>query len=464
MFVRLKEFVVKKIQYAHGAGRQRMGVFWWYFALFFVAQQSGSLINFYTGMFIIPHLISQDELGAILPLMQVASFFAMPLALFQTPVSKYLNTFMARDEHDKAKALLVDAGVISCIGGVVMVLCTLVMAPFVLTRIRIHETGVILFVCGSVFINGIRPILTSSIQALKKFNNIFFSGVIVAPTRLLLMGLALAGSFGIVGFLAANFLLELLWAGIAIWGIASLLRSKIPVVSYREHWREMFAFSLPLVALGLSYALSGFVEPLVIRHKLPNIESAAYYYLTRFGDIASCVGGITGVLLFPLISERFEKGQATQRLFLQAYLANIILGGLLVVAFWLGGGWLLHLCKDWSAYSEYAGLIWQLALIQVLNVALGTFIAYETACRRFRYVWVVVGLFLLKSIFLYSITGWEFFRPYLPVTWWEAGHRIPACRLGFVVGTSLVVYVLLALAMVFQLLLRRMQGRKNPIA
>lgn len=433
--------------------RQRLGDVWWYAGLLLLMQFAVAGVNFYTGLWLIPRVVSQSELGALLPLMQIASFLATPLVLLLTPVTKYLNTFMALGETGKAKALLFDACRISLIFAVIMVFYTLALAPFIQLRLRVGGVGVVFMLCGLAFVNGIRPVLSSSMQALKKFDNMLVGGYLGAPLRLVLIW-TLAGSFGVVGYLGAQFTLEIVLLMIGGYSLLSLLGHKCTRVSYREHWREMFAFSVPLIVSNLLVGFAATIEPLVIRHRLPEVESAAYYVITRFSEQTGCIGGVLGILLFPLLSERFEKGQSTTRILRDANLVNIVIGGLMVGGLALVGSDLLRIRPQWAVFIPYASQMWQLGLLQVLSVPIGIFGTHEIACRRFGYLWYLTGIALVKAGLLYCLTGWAFFRPFMPDGVWEVINGLQACRLSFVVVLSLIAQVTILISIGIHLAIR----------
>lgn len=427
--------------------RARVGEFGWYVALFLGVQMVVSLVNVYTGLWLIPQVIPQADLGAVLPLLQLTVFLAMPLSLVLTPVGKYLNTFMAKGETGKARALLLDACRISLVAAVVMVAYTLVVAPFLLLRMRVNSSGVMLvLLCAMAFLSGVKPVLTSATQALKKFDNMLAGSVAVAPLRLVLIWV-LAGSFGVSGYVGAQFGVELAGALIAIYGLRRVLAKGQVTESYRMHWREMFAFSVPLIACTVAGTLVGFVDPLVIRHRLPEVESAAYYIITRFSEIPGYLGGVLGLVLFPLVSERFEQGLSTGRLLRDANILNVVLGGALVVVLFWGGEWILHLRPAWAAYTGYARFMGPLGFLQWIGVPISAFILHETACRRFGYLWICSAIMLIKTGLLYCLTGWAFFQPYLPAAWWESVNRVDAARLDFIVPLFLVTQITMLLIM-----------------
>lgn len=436
--------------------RKRLGEFWWYALLFFLVQRVADVVNIYTGLWLIPRYVPQAELGAILPLTQVAGFLSMPLVLLLTPVGKYLNTFMTRGETGKARALLIDALKLSLVAAVVMVAYTLLAAPFIQLSMRVSGVGVMAVVCGMVFLNGIKPVLASSTQALKRFNNMLLGSVAQPFLRLGSMAL-LAIPFGFLGYMSAQFALDIFLTLLSASALWSLLRQRQVRYSYRAHWGEMFAFSLPLIVCSLLGSLADTLPPVVIRQRLPDVESAAYYVVTRFGDIPGSMGAILGLLLFPMISERHERGESSRRLLLQANLFSVGAGGAMVVALGLAGNWLLRLREPWAIYAPYAGLIWRLGLIQVLYGPINTFTTHEVACRRFGFLWFWTAMRLAMSLLLYVLTGWSFFEPYLPAAGWRAVGRLAAAtrHIEVVIGATLAVQVLTLGALGLYLLWRR---------
>jgi O-antigen/teichoic acid export membrane protein len=443
--------------------RHRLGELWWYTALMFVVQVAGMGVNFYTGLWLIPRCVSQAELGAILPLTQLAAFLAVPLGMLMTPFGKYLNTFMAKGEAGKAKALLWDVFRLSLVAAVIMTVYTVVVAPFIQVRMRVSGVGIVALLCVMAFLNGIKPVITNSTQALKRFNLMLVGGVIGAPLRLVMVW-ALAGSFGLVGYLAALCGMELFGLAIGALSIYWLLGPHVTRQSYREHWGEMVAYSTPLVintALGM---LATTVEPFVIRHRLPEIESAAYYVISRFSEICGFVGGTVCMFLFPLVSERFERGQCTRRLLWHANVFNVLIGGLMVGFLVVAGAWVLGLRPQWIAYQGYAEQMWRLGLIQVLNVPIAVFLTHEIACRRFGFLWFSTVERLVVAGLLYGITGWEFFRPYLPSSWWSYVHQVSPCRLGFIVNLSVLSQIFLVLSVLGFVWHHRRKGVVDVVA
>ena len=86
--------------------KARLGEFWWYSLLVFLACRSGDVIQAFIGLWLVPAKVSPDELGAVLPLQQFASVVALPLCILLAPLSRFLSIYAARGEYGKVKRLL----------------------------------------------------------------------------------------------------------------------------------------------------------------------------------------------------------------------------------------------------------------------------------------------------------------------------------------------------------------------
>ena len=84
-----------------------------------------------------------------------------------------------------------------------------------------------------------------------------------------------------------------------------------------------------------------------------------------------------------------------------------------------------------------------------LSYAIGAFVTYEMACKRFRPIWIVIGLNALWVVLLVCFTGFEFFRGILSdtaVDWMGSlsiAHLDTLTWLGF--GYTLLQFILIAL-------------------
>ena len=61
-------------------------------------------------------------------------------------------------------------------------------------------------------------------------------------------------------------------------------------------------------------------------------------------------------------------------------------GAVVVMLLYWGGNTLLSLRASWRVHAQYADLMWVVALMGSLQVAIGMVVVHENACKRFRYL------------------------------------------------------------------------------
>jgi len=429
-----------------------MGPLWWYAAVMFCVQRFGDMINLYTGLWLVPNWVPSAELGALLPLGQIGGLLGLPLAILLMPFTKFLNAFGAKEEYGKVKALLCDALSLTAVSAVIIAGYTWYAAPFVFERLRIGSTALVWLLCGIAVTSAFLPILNNGLQALKLFRCMSIVGLASAPVRLSFLWLFLP-LWGLLGFFSAQFLFNVATVGISVFGMRNIISRRVKRESYWGHCGEMLRYTLPVALLMIVNNLASTVQLLVIRQRLPDVESAAYYFCSRFSEIPNILWSAIAVAFFPLVSEAFEKGKDTRRVLVQVLLFTV--GGGVVVAVALGGGInrLFSLVSRWRDYQPYATLVGWLAMTNVFRMAFACFSTHEMACRRFGFVKYSVPIMLLESMLLTCLTGYGYFIPYLPAPWIDWVAALRAARLDFIIGvmfaTSCANFIAFLCHMVF---------------
>lgn len=395
----------------------RLGELWWWTLLFFLIQRVGDLVNFFVGAFVVPANISQEELGSVLPLMSVANFAATPLALALLPVAKFLNVFAARGEHGKVKSLLADSAVLSVAFSLAIGVWLFFCGDGILLRLHVSDRRLFLPIAGFAIVACFDPLVQNSLRALKCFRTMFATGAASPFIRLAAM-LALLPPLGALGYLVAQLAPSFFALALGAAVLAAVMRRCERRSSWLPHWREMVAYAAPLILITIAGRVQGTVEAFVIRHRLPEEVSAGYYFATIFGAIPGYLSSAMMVVLFPLFSDKFERGESTGGIFRQSLLFNLAVGlaSVLLLA-WLAP-FVFSLPGPWGAYAGYSRFAWQVGLLMVLKNVQSVFTTHESACRSFRYVWYMVPLLLVEAATLYVLPAWSVTRPFLPEWLW----------------------------------------------
>ncbi len=436
----------------------RLGDLWWYTILMFAAQRFGDAINLFVGLWIVPKFIPQSELGAVMPLTQFAAFVGVPLSVAAIPFMKFLGEYAERGEMGKVKALLRDVFVATVVMALVATLVAWAAMPFVFERMHVQVGSLGILVVAVSVLGASSNIFQNAVQGLRLFNATVWFGVLSAPLRLALMLVAmpfrpLSGYF--VGQAAgpAAMILGALWV---------LKRRLTPVVRpqpyLREDGRRIFRYTWPIALSVVSTTLFLSVDQLVIRHRLSAFDSAGYYMISRFAEIASYLGGAFVMFLFPLVATRPGKDAASRQVLLHSLLGTV--GGGLGVSLllFLGGSALLGATAQWRVYQCFSFEMVLLAVCNTLTLANGCITTYEMAQGRFRFLWYLLPVCAFKMVLVYCVTGYTFFTGLLPQPWLDAVAAFNPNRLSVVLWTFLAFQLLLLPCLLFDAFGRRRAG------
>ena len=439
----------------------KLGDLWWYTLLLFVAQRFGDVINMFVGLWLVPKYVPQEELGAVLPLAQAVSVIGLPLGILAIPFMKFLDVYNSRGEDGKVKSLLRDVFIGTGVLSLVTLLLAWLVLPFFFERMRV-ATGMlgVLVVLGSL-LTAVATIFGNAVQGLKLYGTTVWFNLLGAPLRLGTM-LVMMPFRALSGYFAGQCAPPAVSIVGSIWALRKRMGRAVKALSY---WRDdhvaIIRYALPIAVWTIAGSLTCTIESLVIRHRLSDFESAGYYVITRFTDIASYLGSSFIVFLFPMVAGLSAADSRSRRILVHSLLGTA--GGGLLVGFVLQffGDWLLGLSPLWAPYRSLANMMLPICVLNVMSLSCSCFATYEMAQGRFGFFCYVLPLVLLKSAFLYALTGFDFFSGFLPSRWLDVVHAWNPCRLSFVVYFLIGAHVVVIACIVLFEIVRR---RVSPMA
>ena len=428
----------------------RVGDFWWYAAVIFVASKVADLLNAFVGLWLVPKYVDPTELGAVTPLANFANFLVLPIAVFANTFRNELTQLSVNKEYGKVKTLMRSAFLVAAIFLVLAIVVSRLMLPMFLERIRIVEGSLGYLILISSFVGVICPIFNNALQSLKKFNESALIGVIGAPIRLVTM-LVFMPFRAISGYFVGQ------TATPAFNIVASVycLRKELSVPAERYWSRAVIKRFAKLMAIFTTIAISGgiyvLVESTVLRQRLPDIDSAGYYMATRFSEISSFLTMSLVFTIFPFAADLAAKGRSAASLIYKSTLATFVFSALVALPFLFFGREILALLPHGELYSDYWWAIPWLIGMSCLSSFTAIYTTAEMSANRFQYLKWMVPLDLAYPVLLLLVTGYGYFTPYIP-TWLndfltEHNIRALSTMLWWMTGINLIKAVLCLAAM-----------------
>ena len=417
--------------------RQSVGHLWWFTGLLFVVQRLGDVVNLYVTMFVLPHVLSQNELGAVDPVVRLVGFAGIPLGIVSTVGAKYLSTYHATGRLGRIKRFMRDMSLLGVGSSFVFIAVLVWTFPAIQSRLGVGGAHLLLGLCAYAFVAASAPLVGVMLQGMRLFYVTAAAGLADPIVRLTAV-LLLVPAFHLAGYLLAVFLAGAATMLIGVLGIRGYLFGNVSSESYYDDLRAMLAYALPVAIGAAAGACFGFIEPFTVKHFLPAEDAAGYFIASRFGSIPGYLVGAVGFVVFPLLSHRHERGEDTQAILTQSLLVTgaVCLAGTVVLG--LGARWLLALRADWARYLAYAPAIGAFGVMVTLQSLASIYMTHEMACRRFTFLWVTVPLMVLESVVLYGSFGWAALRPHLPGGLWQVVEDATPHTLAFALGVMLV--------------------------
>ena len=377
----------------------RLGDFWWYSLMIFCACRVADVLNMFVGLYLVPKYVDAKELGAVIPLSSFATTLALPAYIFAMTFMKELNTLATRRDFGRMKSLMQGVFLVTAILLIVAIVVSRLLMPVFLEKIRIVEGSLGFLILASAFVGCVAPIYTNALQALKRFRAISLMHIVGAPLRLVAMLVAMP-----FRPLSAYFVGQGATPAFQIAASVWLLRKELRVKAER-YWsmpvfRRFALLFLGMAGYQLASMLNGLVEMTVMREGLPDVQSAAYYMMTRFSDITSFVTGTLIVVLFPMTAELAEQGKDTRPLVLKASLAQIVFGLVLGLFFFVFGRQIVSLLPHGSEYAEFFWLIPWMIGINTLSSLQCFYVNTEASAGRFKFLWYWIPLHLAFMAYL----------------------------------------------------------------
>ena len=362
----------------------RLGDFWWYAMLMFLASRAADCLNAFIGIWLVPKYIEPADLGAVMPLLNFANIIAMPIGVFASTFRNELTTLATERKYGEMKSLMRGVFIAAAICLVLAIIACRLLFPIFLEKIRIVEGSLGMLILATSFTGAVAPVYQNALQALKKFKSMSVINLLGAPIRFAAMLLAMPFR-PLSGYFVGQ-------AATPAFNIAASLLSlrKELAVKAKPYWHRATAIRFSrlfvLLAVGsLAGGLASLSEATVLRQQLPAVESAGYYMVTRFSEISGFLAASLVFTLFPFAAEMNAKGSDPRPLIFKIYAAIVAFSAPLALLFWLFGKPILAAMPHGAEYSNYWWAIpWMVGMSTMGNM-ISTFTTAEIAANKFKY-------------------------------------------------------------------------------
>ena len=426
----------------------KLGDLWWYTILLFCAQRFGDVINMFVGLWIVPKYVPMKELGAVMPLTNIVSVIGIPLTIIAIPFLKFVAIFAEKKEFGKVKALIRDTFIGTGIFALLTILIAYFILPLFFERLRVENGSLAFLLVATTIITAVSTITGNAVSALKMFSQTVWYSAIAAPLRLVLM-VILMPFRPLSGYVAGGAALPAVGVIGPLFALRKFFKSDIKAEPYwKEYGRDILKYTWPLILMTIFSAVTSNIDTLVIRHRLCDFESAGYYMITRFSDIAMQLGSVFTAFLLPILAGKNGNDDESRKLILHSSVGVLTIGTGMSLTLLVFGERLLNLKSEWTTYASLSPHMFGFAAMSTIQMAANCITTAFIARGCFAFLWYFIPIISAKSIILYTTTGYTFFTNILPAPIMQSIADFNPCRLSIVLFAMLITNVLILILLV----------------
>ena len=374
--------------------------------LLFLALRAGDAVNLAAGIWFVPRFVSQEAIGAVLPVSSFATFLSLPLFALAMTVMKETAVLSAAGERGKIKTLLRGVFISAGAATVLTIAAAAIALPFFMRLMRIDDAAAGFLALAAALLGCAAPVWTDALQAMKRFRALAATEILGAAVRFSAMA-AVMPVRALAGFFAGQAALP---AFRIIAGFFALREDlKTPA---RPFWnatalrRMTAAFAAILVYQGTPMFIS-MMELSILRTALADADSAGYYMASRFSDLLHYLTLPILLVMFPYTADAAARGESTKPYVVKSSAAVLCAAAAMALVYIFAGDRLLPLLPNGGNYTAYAWLMPVLTATTALTSCQVFHTNAEVSAGRFGFLGWFLPLHMIyaASLFLADVSG-----------------------------------------------------------
>lgn len=319
----------------------------------------------YVFHFVNARLLGPEDYGILAAIMSILYVFTVPSEALQTVASRYTSKFKAKGEFGKIKFFIKHTVLLNIkIAAVLMIVFALLAVFFLSSLINIPIQYLLLtsLLLISLFVT---PVIRGVLQGLKKFNALGANMVLESMLKIVFSVAAVIIGIRLYGIIIGLFLAILIAFFIAFFSIKEIRKVK----EGEEKGIGVYRYNIDIFLATLAIILMYSLDIIIARAFFDAATAGQYAVASMLGKIIFFAVMPIGKAMFPITSERHEKGEETAKSFRKAMMLTIALCAAAIIAYLLVPNLIIGILYG-KAYLSISGiLIYQGAAASLLAFA-----------------------------------------------------------------------------------------------
>jgi len=277
-------------------------------------------------------MLGPRDYGILTSLISLVSIFSVFSGTFSTTLVKFTTRYKAKNNYHLVYRLFTRSSVLFLFFGSFVFYFFALAKDEISAFLNLEEPSLIFLVGVFMLINFLLLANESFLRAFLKFRFISLNSILNVSLKLLLgvilvkLGFSVFGAFG--AFIIAYFVVYLL----SFIPLRFLWQYKN---SHKKiSWKTIFLYGVPVLVSSLGLISLYSTDIILVKHFFSSYEAGLYGALSTLGRIVFFASSIIPTVMFPLVSESFERGKNYRLFFIQSFaLVGVISSGVTVIYF-----------------------------------------------------------------------------------------------------------------------------------
>ncbi len=359
----------------------------------------GNVLN-YVFHFSMARMLGPVDYGILAVLTNLIYIFSVPTTSIQTFVSKYTTKFAVRNESGKIKSMFKNLMKKNFLIALFIFVAFCFISFFLSKQLDISIF--LLIITGTfLFIAFTYPIAMGILQGMKKFKiwgwNFIFNSIIKLIISIVLVFIGFKVYGAIIGFVVGTALAVL----IVIPSIKLIIYSNEKEEKIKIFSKQSLSTLLGIFIITLMYS----IDVILARGFFSKEIAGKYAVISTIGKMIFFATATIGNAMFPISSEKFEKGDKTHGTFRKTMSIVFLLCFFSIIAFLIFPNLIIKILFG-SQYISMSGILIYVGISFSFLSLLNILILYKISVDNFN----LKHVFLLTAFFVLEILALALFK------------------------------------------------------
>lgn len=337
---------------------------------------------------------SYGELAVVVSLMGLLGVIPASLNLV---VVKYISVSQSKDGTARLIHWLKEKTFIASIFSVLIIV---LLSPLLSSFLNIKEVSYLILVSISFFFS-LQAFLNKSIlQGLLKFKEMVIGTLTENGIKLLVSIFLVYLGFQVAGVMWAFVISAIFSWYVTNYYLKSFKKQKHIIIKSTP----IILFIIPVLLQSMSITSIYTLDVILVKHFFSAHDAGIYASLSNLGKIILFGAGPIGAVMFPIISQRYSKGQNYKIIFIYSFLATLAFIFPILLLYWLFPKFAINLLYG-TAYLEAASLLIWFGIFIALFILSFLFISFHLSLGHTKVIIFPVVASIAQGIMIWFYHG-----------------------------------------------------------